>query len=555
MRLIRSLMGTLLALVPVTLAAQAPDSVCLVRARVATDSLAKRHLTSVKLTQYQERNLRVLDSLHTARCVLTAPDTAHHTPPPDSTPPSPVAVSLTLTATDTLVRAYPALPFNAFVSVRYDSAGTVRDTAIVVVRPALARLGYERSRRAWTVYSPTASGALWVVATRSGVTDSLRLQVIADTTPLPPPPPPPPPAPPIVVTRTGWAATIDSLVGPIPDCAAVKASTNATVRLWLSNFEKWEAAHWRTDSSAWAAANYYDRGKIEYVFAACYARSDSARAAMHLARGHAIVLDYRDQYLAKWDGAVPQHQQQLEGVALHALLTGDTLSRRLIGRTAENALGNYYRNRVFGQTLHVDMENRIAAYTVRAVGLARVLQSPGKSITLPEWPRKLDSLWVMIYRAQKPNGQWCYRCGPPVDTVKLTFPYMDAILVDASLMYGRWYPNGPQLARLAQLRRSTYDFLLDSALRADSSFHYNVTPATVTPSMTGGRTASPDLNGFHPANLWALWRETGDPKYRDAAALLFDKGVRSGFYAGTKQFNQAYAFSYRYVAQLLASTP
>jgi hypothetical protein len=105
------------------------------------------------------------------------------------------------------------------------------DTASVVLRPALARLGYERAARRWTVYSPNASGVVYVVATRSGVTDSVRVRVVVDTTAAPPPPPPPPTLPPVVTVPAGWAATVDSLLGPIPDCGAVRASSDATLRL------------------------------------------------------------------------------------------------------------------------------------------------------------------------------------------------------------------------------------------------------------------------------------------------------------------------------------
>lgn len=532
------------------LSAQVPDAACLRVGRVAVDSLAKRHLTKPALTQYQLRAIRTLDSLHAARCVTTpVPPPPDTTTPPDTTPPSPPARTLTLTTTDTLVRLYPATPSNAFVSVRYDSSGTVSDTATLVIRPALARLGFEKSRRAWTVYSPTANGVLYAVASRGGITDSVRIRVVVDTTGAPPPPPPPPP--PVIPAPVGWVAIIDSLLGPIPDCGAVKASTNPTVRLWLTNWEKWEAAHWLSDSTSWSAANYYDRASAEYAMAACYAKSDSARAATHLARGHAIAVAYRDDYLALNDGGVPNHQMQLEGVALHALLTGDAASRRIIGRTADVALGGYYKNRTYGVIAHRDMENRITQRAVLSVLLSMRLQSPGKSVAVAEWPRKLDSLLVMSYRAQKPNGKWCYRCTPAFDSMTATLPYMDGLLVDAAQKYATWYSNGPQVSRLATLRRTTYDFLLDSAMRADSSFNYNLTPSPVV----GGKGPTPDLNGFHPHNLFVLWLETGNVRYRDAAAVLFDKGVRAGFYSGTKQFNQLYYSSYRYVARLLAPTP
>lgn len=441
-------------LVAPAMRAQTPDSTCLARGRVTTDSLARLHLTSTVLTQYQLRNLRALDSLHAARCVRPR--------------------------VDTLV---------------------VRDTVVVQPPP--------------------------------------------DTTPTPPPPPPPPP---VVVTRTGWAAIVDSVLGPIPDCGRVRVSSVPVARQWLANWEMWEPKHWAADSMVWSAANYYDRASIYYAMAACYSASDSARAALYLQRGHAIATNYRDAYLVPNDGGVSHHWMQFEGLALHALLTNNAQSARMVGRMADVAFGGYYRARSFGDTTHRNMDNRIAQRAILGGLLAMRLQVPAKSWTVADWPRKIDSLVTMTYRGQNPTiGRWCYRCTRSLDSMTFTAPFMDGLLADVAEKYARWYPTGPQVQRLPGLRRSTYDFLLASALRADSSFMYNVTPSIVE----GGNGASVDLNLFHPAGLATLWMETGDVRYRDAAQQLFAKGVKDGWLSGTKQFNQAYYSSYRYIAHLI----
>lgn len=73
---------------------QVPDTTCLRLARASTDSVAKLHLASTTLTQYQVRSLRRLDSLHTARCATAAPP-----PTPPDTGVARVEIALRATTT------------------------------------------------------------------------------------------------------------------------------------------------------------------------------------------------------------------------------------------------------------------------------------------------------------------------------------------------------------------------------------------------------------------------------------------------------------------------
>ena len=431
------------------LAAQAPDAACLARARAATDSVAKLHIPSTTLTQYQVRNLRALDSLHTARCVTSTP-----VPPPD-------------------------------------------------------------------------------------------------TVPSPPPPPPPPdttPAPPSP-TLPAWARAVDRIVGPIPNCAQL-ATASGPLREWYDAWRKWEPVRWKADSSRWDAADYYDRAAIYYAMAACELGHDSTLSATYRARGDALALDYRDKYLipAEPKGGTSAHWAQLEGVALHALTTGDSTSRRWVGRAADVlATTGYYTRRVFGDTNHIDYENRIGQRALLSSLLAHELQSPGRSFSAARWPGVLDTLLTLTTRAQRADGSWGFRCS--TGACGLTFPYMDALLMDVLIRFERLYRPD---ARIRPIIQRTIDYHLAHAVRADSSWHYNLTP--LPGGTIGGRTASPDLNGLHPAAYAWLAQQTGDSTYIARVAPLFLKGVRAGQYTGTKQFNQAFYSSYRYVAMRQAAT-
>lgn len=366
--------------------------------------------------------------------------------------------------------------------------------------------------------------------------------VVPDTIVTPPPPPPPPPPP--VSTLPTWAQSVDRILGPIPNCATLASSTGPT-RQWYDMWRTWEPVRWKADSSRWDAANYYDRASTYLAMGVCELPHDSTLSALYLKRGLALAVDYRDKYLLPNDGGASEHWSQLEGVALHALITGDTLSRRLVGRTAERLTTQkgYYTQRKYGDTLHIDMENRISQRAILAVLLAHHLQVPGKATPVSRWPRVADSLLTMTLRAQRADGSWHYRCA--TGSCGLTFPYMDALLADVAIRYERLLGPDPRLLPLVQ---TTIDYHLANAIRADSSWHYNLTP--LPGSTIGGRSASPDLNGLHPSAYAWLTQQTGDSSYLARVAPLFAKGVRAGTYSGSKQFNQAFWSSYRYLALL-----
>ena len=69
------------------------------------------------------------------------------------------------------------------------------------------------------------------------------------------------------------------------------------------------------------------------------------------------------------------------------------------------------------------------------------------------------------------------------------------------------------------------------------AFWYDSTDATA---------AAPDLNLLiAPAYAW-LYRQTGDPAYRDRGDQIFAGGVKLAW-LGAKQFNQNYRWSFDYV--------
>lgn len=170
---------------------QVPDTTCQRVARVSTDSLAKLHLASTTLTAYQVRNLRRLDSLHTARCVTSAPAPAPALP----------TYTLTVRQTDTVTTA----PEWEAAIGSADSAGVrVSDSlGVTVADPAVLRVEWVPTLRRWRLHAlATGRTALtWRWRRDSTITTIRTVGAVpppdtttpppADTTPPPPPPPPP----------------------------------------------------------------------------------------------------------------------------------------------------------------------------------------------------------------------------------------------------------------------------------------------------------------------------------------------------------------------------
>ncbi len=405
------------------------------------------------------------------------------------------------------------------------------DSALVAVRRLFARLDSLTTPAPDTVVTP----------------DTIVVPPPPDTIVAPPPPPPPPPPP--VSTLPAWAQSVDRILRPIPNCAKLAVSTGPE-RQWYDMWRTWEPVRWKADSSRWDAANYYDRAATYLAMAVCEIPHDSTLSALYLKRGLELAVDYRDKYLipAEPKGGTSPHWAQLEGVAVHALVTGDPISRRWVGRAADGlATTAYYTKRVFGDTLHVDYENRIGQRAILAVLLAHELQSPGKNFPATRWPGVLDTLLTLTTRAQRANGSWGFRCS--TGACGLTFPYMDMLLSDALIRFERLYRHD---ARILPIVQRTVDFHLANALRADSTFHYNLTP--LPGGTIGGRSASGDLNGLHPATYAWLTQQTGDSTYLARVRPIFAKGVKAGQYSYSKQFNQAFWNSYRYVAMRQAAT-
>jgi len=318
------------------------------------------------------------------------------------------------------------------------------------------------------------------------------------------------------------------LVGPTLPITAVKALGGVWSR-YENDFVKYADQHWALTAGAWSG-NYYDRAEIYYAW---WVRSGNAE---YWRRATLIAVDYRTKYLEANNYGASHHWSQLEGLALHYWLTGDAMSQKAVGRTAD-ILASYYRNNALGSINHPDMESRIQARSLLGMLLAWETQAPGGGNYTPAtWATHLPLMLTQILQAQNANGAflWNGYCGTSIN-------YMNGILNDVMI---RYYERFQADSRVLASVKANVDWLWATQWRSGGSFNYQ---SAFCARNNSGPSASPDLNGLQPTSFAWLYKKTGNSTYLQAADLIFSNGVQQAFLQGDKQFNQEYTQSYKYL--------
>jgi len=297
------------------------------------------------------------------------------------------------------------------------------------------------------------------------------------------------------------------------------------------DFEFWANKHWLASGADWAAGDYYDRVQIYYAW---WVRSGQLE---YWRRATLMAIDYRSRYLEKNNYGSSHHWAQLEGLALHYILTGDSRSRDAVERTAQG-LSSYYRRNALGKVNHQDMESRIQARSLLAALLAWEVQNGDPATGYAErWAKDLPLMLAQILKAQRPDGSflWGGYCTSSIN-------YMNGILNDVLIRYYTRFR--PDSVIVSSVRRNA-DWLWATQWRPDGSFNYQSISCQRNNS---GPSRSPDLNGLFVTTYGWLYQQTGDGRYRDAADQIFSTLQRGTYLQGSKQFNQMYTMSYRYLA-------
>jgi hypothetical protein len=344
-------------------------------------------------------------------------------------------------------------------------------------------------------------------------------------------------------TDPAYLLTTD-LVGPTTSTAATKALGGDFAR-YETDFVQYAEALWSSESDSWNPGNYYDRALIYY---AMWARTGNPT---YWARAGRIAYQYRVGYLEANAYNSSPHWAQLEGLEKHYLLTGDDKSRTAVLNTA------YTLNYAFLNTSYMtsaEGESRIAARVLHSQLLAWRLTptgSPsvtfrGQNMSTFNWRAAVESALDKIAAWQQPDGSYPSQqvCGGQLN-------YMVGMLNDALIKTADYYlptstTRAAMQARVRTLVQKAVDYLWTTQWRpADRSFNYASVDCSA--SGVGGMTAAPDLNNMISAGVAWVYKQTGVASYRTNADAVFANGVEKAFVSGTKQFNQEYTSSFRYL--------
>ena len=176
---------------------------------------------------------------------------------------------------------------------------------------------------------------------------------------------------------------------------------------------------------------------------------------------------------------------------------------------------------------------------------ASFARDDGVMFSASQWPARLREILNQILSVQKADGSysWTQICGGQLN-------YMVGMLNDVLIEYYRDFEADP---RIPDAVEKANEYLWTTQwIAADQAFNYasvNCTPNSFGTNV-GGTEAAGDLNGLMIASFGWLYQRTGDAKWRTRGDEIM-KGLVStrwaGHYAGSKQFNQGFAESYRYL--------
>ncbi|GJG86317.1 hypothetical protein tb265_14980 [Gemmatimonadetes bacterium T265] len=331
---------------------------------------------------------------------------------------------------------------------------------------------------------------------------------------------------------TGTAAQVLAFMAAsnVPTVAALQARGGVYAR-YESDFVKYADSHWAGDSTSFDA-NFYDRAMIYYVW---WARTGNAT---YLDRANKLALNART-YLENTNYTPPSYNMMIDGVALHALVTGDQRSATTVAKVAD-VMGNPngWWAYVAGHLHDQDGDSRHSARVLSAVLDAYLLK-----VTSPrgyDYAAILPPLMARILTTQGRYGafRWPGQCN-------YNKPFMSGMVDDALI---RYHVSFQADARIVDAVKRSVDFMwTHDWVASKPGFRYLDADCSNTNSGGTGLPVS-DLNNLISSGYAFVAQQTGDASYYAKGDAAFASGVYGAWITGSKQFNQEYTASYRFLS-------
>jgi uncharacterized protein YjdB len=309
---------------------------------------------------------------------------------------------------------------------------------------------------------------------------------------------------------------------------AASPATPAVFPNWENDFVTYGDQHWATEAGDWTY-NYYDRVLIWYAW---WVRTGNPE---YWRRAAIDAVAYREQSLVPDNYIEQPNQAQLEGLALHYLLTGDEASRYAVARVAEifadiwtpvldctacSGGGQYVEGRIQARTL----QSHYLSWMIDAVG-----DSPRN------WLNLMATDVTNILSTQGADGSYRF-----AEWEGSHSNYMTGLMHDMLIKY---YTYVQADARIPPAIKKTLDWMWSTQwVSSAQAFKY------VSENMSTGTTApAPDLNLLIVTGYAWYYMYSGDATYKTTADAIFAGGVNGAYLTGYKQFNQNYTSAYRYL--------
>lgn len=419
-------------------------------------------------------------------------------------------------ASDALAAARPSLALSAGTSTSLYVADTLRLAAPPAIAAGTVTWSSSSSRIASVtggLVTAVTSGTAVIRVTNGTATDSITVVVRTPSYPAP--------------TATTQAAVLAFMGHDIPTVATISAKGGAWAK-YESDFARYAEIRWTSDGAHNGNANYYDRAMIYYVW---WARTGNA---VFLDRAHQLALNHR-AYLEKYQYNAQPYNTMIDGVALHALVTGDARSKVTVARTADRLGGaRSWWSVSMGDTIvkNFDARNRAKVLNTVLVAWQLKLPSPGGE----DYAARLRDLLTQNLKAQSPDGAW-----RTVGQCKQNKPFMTGMIND---IFIRYYYEFNRDARIVTSIRKSADYMwANDWLPANQAFKYLTADC---PTADDTAKPSPDLNMLVVNTYGFLRRITGSKTDEARGDAVFAGGVNGAWLGGTKQFNQNYTSAYRY---------
>lgn len=329
---------------------------------------------------------------------------------------------------------------------------------------------------------------------------------------------------------TGGQAAVLAFMGAsnVQAAAALQAKGGVYAR-YESDFASYANSMWAADSTSFEA-NFYDRAMIYYVW---WARTGNAT---YLDRANKLAVAARS-YIQSQNYYPQAYNMMIDGVALHALVTGDQQSAATVAKTADAmAAPNTYWSYVVGDSANSENDSRTQA---RVLGL--VLDAYLLKVASPaglNYASRLTDLENKTLNTQAPDGgfHWRNQCGS-------TKPWMTGMLNDELIRYYTSFQADSRIVSSVK-RSADYAWNVDWVASANA-FKYMDADCSTSGEGSG---ATADLNNLISSSYAFVAKQTGDASYYTKGDAAFSGGVYGAWLAGTKQFNQEYTASYRFLS-------